>query len=231
MVEKLLEAENIKKSFFKGQQEVKVLSGVNLSIEHGKTIAIIGPSGTGKTTLLQILGMLDQPSSGNVKVRGEIVSKLSDKKISRLRNQFFGFIFQFHHLINEFNALENTMMPLLVRRDSIKLAKEKAKQLLTEIGLSDRLYHKPSELSGGECQRVAVARALIAKPLVVLADEPTGNLDPETAEKVFDGLINLNHSVGSSLIVVTHNHDLANKLDQMVILERGTIAEYDNKRE
>ena len=231
MVEKLLEAENIKKSFFKGQQEVEVLSGVNLSIEHGKTIAIIGPSGTGKTTLLQILGMLDQPSSGNVKVRGEIVSKLSDKKISRLRNQFFGFIFQFHHLINEFNALENTMMPLLVRRDSIKLAKEKAKQLLTEIGLSDRLYHKPSELSGGECQRVAVARALIAKPLVVLADEPTGNLDPETAEKVFDGLINLNHSIGSSLIVVTHNHDLANKLDQVVILERGTIAEYDNKRE
>jgi len=231
MVEKLLEAENIKKSFFKGQQEVEVLSGVNLSIEHGKTIAIIGPSGTGKTTLLQILGMLDQPSSGNVKVKGEIVSKLSDKKISRLRNQFFGFIFQFHHLINEFNALENTMMPLLVRRDSIKLAKEKAKQLLTEIGLSDRLYHKPSELSGGECQRVAVARALIAKPLVVLADEPTGNLDPETAEKVFDGLINLNHSIGSSLIVVTHNHDLANKLDQVVILERGTIAEYDNKRE
>ena len=231
MVEKLLEAKNIKKSFFKGQQEVEVLSGVNLSIEHGKTIAIIGPSGTGKTTLLQILGMLDQPSSGNVKVRGEIVSKLSDKKISRLRNQFFGFIFQFHHLINEFNALENTMMPLLVRRDSIKLAKEKAKQLLTEIGLSDRLYHKPSELSGGECQRVAVARALIAKPLVVLADEPTGNLDPDTAEKVFDGLINLNHSIGSSLIVVTHNHDLANKLDQVVILERGTIAEYDNKRE
>ena len=231
MVEKLLEAKNIKKSFFKGQQEVEVLSGVNLSIEHGKTIAIIGPSGTGKTTLLQILGMLDQPSSGNVKVKGEIVSKLSDKKISRLRNQFFGFIFQFHHLINEFNALENTMMPLLVRRDSIKLAKEKAKQLLTEIGLSDRLYHKPSELSGGECQRVAVARALIAKPLVVLADEPTGNLDPDTAEKVFDGLINLNHSIGSSLIVVTHNHDLANKLDQVVILERGTIAEYDNQRE
>ncbi len=231
MVEKLLEAENIKKSFFKGQQEVEVLSGVNLSIEHGKTIAIIGPSGTGKTTLLQILGMLDQPSSGNVKVRGEIVSKLSDKEISRLRNHFFGFVFQFHHLINEFNALENTMMPLLVRRDSIKLAKEKAKQLLTEIGLSDRLYHKPSELSGGECQRVAVARALIAKPLVVLADEPTGNLDPDTAEKVFDGLINLNHSIGSSLIVVTHNHDLANKLDQVVILERGTIAEYDNQRE
>ena len=227
MVKKILEAENIKKSFFKGQQEVEVLSGVNLSIEHGKTIAIIGPSGTGKTTLLQILGMLDQPSSGNVRVRGEIVSKLSDKKISRLRNQFFGFIFQFHHLINEFNALENTMMPLLVRRDSIKLAREKAKQLLAEIGLSDRFYHKPSELSGGECQRVAVARALIAKPLVVLADEPTGNLDPETAEKVFDGLINLNHSVGSSLIVVTHNHDLACKLDQMVILERGTIRETD----
>jgi lipoprotein-releasing system ATP-binding protein len=231
MVEKLLEAKNIKKSFFKGQQEVEVLSGVNLSIEHGKTIAIIGPSGTGKTTLLQILGMLDQPSSGNVKVRGEIVSKLSDKKISRLRNQFFGFIFQFHHLINEFNALENTMMPLLVRRDSIQLAREKAKQLLAEIGLSNRFYHKPSELSGGECQRVAVARALIAKPLVVLADEPTGNLDPDTAEKVFDGLINLNHSIGSSLIVVTHNHDLANKLDQVVILERGTIAEYDNQRE
>ena len=225
MTQTYLEAVNLRKSFFKGDEEVKVLTGVNLKVRHSETLAIIGPSGTGKTTLLQIMGLLDQPSAGEIKIKGETLSTISDKQTSRLRNRFFGFVYQFHHLINEFSALENTMMPLLVRRESISLARQAAKELLDEIGLSNRLNHKPSELSGGECQRVAVARALIGKPSVVLADEPTGNLDPGTAEKVFDGLLALNQSIGSSLIVVTHNHRLANTLDRQVLLDQGRIKE------
>ena len=225
MTQTYLEAVNLRKSFFKGDEEVKVLTGVNLKVRNAESLAIIGPSGTGKTTLLQIMGLLDQPSAGEIKIKGETLSTISDKQASRLRNRFFGFVYQFHHLINEFSALENTMMPLLVRRESIAQARKAARELLVEIGLSNRLHHKPSELSGGECQRVAVARALIGKPSVVLADEPTGNLDPGTAEKVFDGLLALNQSIGSSLIVVTHNHRLANTLDRQVLLDQGRIKE------
>ena len=225
MTQTCLEALNVRKSFFKGEDEVKVLTGVNLKLRNAESLAIVGPSGTGKTTLLQIMGLLDQPSSGEIKIKGEAVSMISDKKASRFRNRFFGFVYQFHHLINEFSALENTMMPLLVRRESISQAREAARELLGEIGLSNRLHHKPSELSGGECQRVAVARALIGKPSVVLADEPTGNLDPGTAEKVFDALLTLNRSIGSSLIVVTHNHGLADTLDRQVLLNQGRIKE------
>ena len=225
MTQTYLEAVNLRKSFFKGDEEVKVLTGVNLKVRNSETLAIIGPSGTGKTTLLQIMGLLDQPSAGEIKIKGETLSTISDKQTSRLRNRFFGFVYQFHHLINEFSALENTMMPLLVRRESISQAREAARELLDEIGLSNRLHHKPSELSGGECQRVAVARALIGKPSVVLADEPTGNLDPGTAEKVFDGLLTVDQSIGSSLIVVTHNHGLANTLDRQVLLDQGRIKE------
>jgi len=225
MTQTYLEAVNLRKSFFKGDEEVKVLTGVNLKVRNAESLAIIGPSGTGKTTLLQIMGLLDQPSAGEIKINGETLSTISDKQASRLRNRFFGFIYQFHHLINEFSALENTMMPLLVRRESISQARQAARELLAEIGLSKRLHHKPSELSGGECQRVAVARALIGKPSVVLADEPTGNLDPGTAEKVFDGLLELNRSIGSSLIVVTHNHGLADTLDRQVLLDQGRIKE------
>jgi len=225
MIHTHLEAVNIKKSFFKGNQEVKVLAGVDLKVRNAETLAIIGPSGTGKTTLLQIMGLLDQPSAGEIKIKGESVSMISDKQASRLRNRFFGFVYQFHHLINELSALENTMMPLLVRREPMSQAREAARELLAEIGLSNRFHHKPSELSGGECQRVAVARALIGKPSVVLADEPTGNLDPRTAEKVFDGLLALNRSIGSSLVVVTHNHGLADTLDRQVLLDQGRIKE------
>ena len=225
MTQTCLEAINVRKSFFKGDEEVKVLTGINLKIRNAESLAIIGPSGTGKTTLLQIMGLLDQPSAGEIKIKGETLTTISDKKASRFRNRFFGFIFQFHHLINEFSALENTMMPLLVRRESISQARQAAKELLDEIGLSNRLNHKPSELSGGECQRVAVARALIGKPPVVLADEPTGNLDPSTAEKVFDSLLSLNRSIGSSLIMVTHNHSLADTLDRQVLLDQGRIKE------
>ena len=225
MTQTCLEALNVRKSFFKGEDEVKVLTGVNLKLRNAESLAIVGPSGTGKTTLLQIMGLLDQPSSGEIKIKGEAVSMISDKKASRFRNRFFGFVYQFHHLINEFSALENTMMPLLVRRESISQAREAAREVLAEIGLSNRLHHKPSELSGGECQRVAVARALIGKPSVVLADEPTGNLDPGTAEKVFDSLLELNRSIGSSLIIVTHNHVLADSLDRQVFLDQGRVKE------
>ena len=225
MTQTCLEALNVRKSIFKGEDEVKVLTGVNLKLRNAESLAIVGPSGTGKTTLLQIMGLLDQPSSGEIKIKGEAVSMISDKKASRFRNRFFGFVYQFHHLINEFSALENTMMPLLVRRESISQARQAASEVLAEIGLSDRLNHKPSELSGGECQRVAVARALIGKPSVVLADEPTGNLDPRTAKKVFDGLLSLNRNIGSSLIVVTHNHSLAGALDRQVVLDQGRIKE------
>ena len=225
MTQTCLEAVNLRKSFFKGDDEVKVLKGVNLKLRNAESLAIVGPSGTGKTTLLQIMGLLDQPSAGEIKIKGEAVSMISDKKASRFRNRFFGFVYQFHHLINEFSALENTMMPLLVRRESISQARQAASEVLAEIGLSNRLNHKPSELSGGECQRVAVARALIGKPSVVLADEPTGNLDPKTAKKVFDGLLSLNRNIGSSLIVVTHNHSLAGTLDRQVVLDQGRIKE------
>ena len=225
MTQTCLEALNVRKSFFKGEDEVKVLTGVNLKLRNAESLAIVGPSGTGKTTLLQIMGLLDQPSSGEIKIKGEAVSMISDKKASRFRNRFFGFVYQFHHLINEFSALENTMMPLLVRRESISQARQAASEVLAEIGLSDRLNHKPSELSGGECQRVAVARALIGKPSVVLADEPTGNLDPRTAKKVYDGLLSLNRNIGSSLVVVTHNHSLAGALDRQVVLDQGRIKE------
>ena len=225
MTQTYLEAVNVRKSFVKGDDEIKVLTGVNLRLRKAESLAIIGPSGTGKTTLLQIMGLLDQPSAGEIKIKGEAVSMISDKKASRFRNRFFGFVYQFHHLINEFSALENTMMPLLVRRESISQARQAAGEILAEIGLSDRLNHKPSELSGGECQRVAVARALIGKPSVVLADEPTGNLDPRTATKVFDALLSLNRNIGSSLVVVTHNHSLAGTLDRQVLLDQGRIKE------
>jgi len=225
MTQTCLEAVNVRKSFVKGDDEIKVLTGVNLRLRKAESLAIIGPSGTGKTTLLQIMGLLDQPSAGEIKIKGEAVSMISDKKASRFRNRFFGFVYQFHHLINEFSALENTMMPLLVRRESISQARQAAGEILAEIGLSDRLNHKPSELSGGECQRVAVARALIGKPSVVLADEPTGNLEPRTATKVFDALLSLNRNIGSSLVVVTHNHSLAGTLDRQVLLDQGRIKE------
>jgi|TARA_B110000263_G_scaffold184180_1_gene161730 lipoprotein-releasing system ATP-binding protein len=219
----LLELKDIKKVFNKGSELIKVLDGIDLNIHEKQTIGIIGPSGSGKTTLLQIIGMLDQANSGNIKIDGSDTSTLSDKATSKLRNEYFGFIYQFHHLIAEFTALENTMMPLLVRRIGISKAKKAAGILLSAIGLSERLDHRPSELSGGECQRVAVARAMIGKPNIILADEPTGNLDPETAESVFECLLELNETSGSALIVVTHNQQLAKKLDTVIELRLGKL--------
>ena len=224
-MENIIQLNNVRKEFKKGENVVEVLNGVNLTLNQGELIAIIGPSGSGKTTLLQIIGLLDRPTKGDLFVKGENQIDLTDKSRSRLRNQFFGFVYQFHHLINEFSALENTMMPLLVRNEKIKDAKSIARELLSSVGLQGREDHKPHELSGGECQRVAVARALVTSPNIILADEPTGNLDPDTAETVFEKFINLNRSLNSSLIMVTHNHQLAATMDRVFELKHGKLIE------
>ena len=222
-MEKILELKNIHKNFRLGEDDIEVLNGIEISIQQGETFAIVGPSGSGKTTLLQIIGLLDSPTSGELYVRGESPEDLNDKSKSRLRNEFFGFIYQFHHLLNEFTALENTMMPLLIREQTTKEARTKAQDLLIRIGLEHRINHKPHELSGGECQRVAVARALVTSPSLILADEPTGNLDPETADRVFDSFLDLNRSLNTSLIMVTHNQELAKRMDKIYELNFGKL--------
>ena len=222
-MEKILELKNIHKNFRLGEDDIEVLDGIEISIEQGETFAIVGPSGSGKTTLLQIIGLLDSPTRGELYVRGESSEDLNDKSKSRLRNEFFGFIYQFHHLMNEFTALENTMMPLLIRNQTTKEASAKAQDLLIIIGLEHRVNHKPHELSGGECQRVAVARALVTSPSLILADEPTGNLDPETADRVFDSFLDLNRSLNTSLIMVTHNQELAKRMDKVYELNFGKL--------
>ena len=222
-MEKILELKNIHKNFRLGEDDIEVLDGIEISIEQGETFAIVGPSGSGKTTLLQIIGLLDSPTRGELYVRGESSEDLNDKSKSRLRNEFFGFIYQFHHLLNEFTALENTMMPLMIRNQTTKEASAKAQDLLIRIGLEHRVNHKPHELSGGECQRVAVARALVTSPSLILADEPTGNLDPETADRVFDSFLDLNRSLNTSLIMVTHNQELAKRMDKVYELNFGKL--------
>ena len=222
-MEQILELKNIHKNFRLGEDDIEVLNGIEISIQQGETFAIVGPSGSGKTTLLQIIGLLDSPTSGELYVRGKSPEDLNDKSKSRLRNEFFGFIYQFHHLLNEFTALENTMMPLLIREQTTKEARTKAQDLLIRIGLEHRINHKPHELSGGECQRVAVARALVTSPSLILADEPTGNLDPETAERVFDSFLDLNRSLNTSLIMVTHNQELAKRMDKVYELNFGKL--------
>ena len=222
-MENILELKNIHKNFRLGEDDIEVLNGIEISIQQGETFAIVGPSGSGKTTLLQIIGLLDSPTSGELYVRGESPKDLNDKSKSRLRNEFFGFIYQFHHLLNEFTALENTMMPLLIREQTTKEARTKAQDLLIRIGLEHRINHKPHELSGGECQRVAVARALVTSPSLILADEPTGNLDPETADRVFDSFLDLNRSLNTSLIMVTHNQELAKRMDKVYELNFGKL--------
>ncbi len=222
-MEKILELKNIHKNFRLGEDDIEVLNGIEISIQQGETFAIVGPSGSGKTTLLQIIGLLDSPTIGELYVRGKSPEDLNDKSKSRLRNEFFGFIYQFHHLLNEFTALENTMMPLLIREQTTKEARTKAQDLLIRIGLEHRINHKPHELSGGECQRVAVARALVTSPSLILADEPTGNLDPETADRVFDSFLDLNRSLNTSLIMVTHNQELAKRMDKVYELNFGKL--------
>ena len=223
--ERVLEATDVRRAFRQGPIDLEVLLGVNLTVQAGERIAIIGSSGSGKTTLLQILGGLDKPTAGTVRIAGQDIHALDEKARGSLRNQTLGFIYQFHHLLPEFSALENVAMPLLVRRESKAAAEGRARVILGRVGLGERLIHRPHELSGGERQRAAVARALVTNPRLVLADEPTGNLDGTNAENVFGLLLELNRELTTSLIVVTHDRRFAARMDRVLELERGNLVE------
>jgi lipoprotein-releasing system ATP-binding protein len=220
-VRELIQVQQLFKSYGNGGKRVEVLKGIDLTFFQGERAAIVGASGVGKTTLLHILGALDRPTSGKVLYEGRDIFTLNEKELALFRNREIGFVFQFHHLLPEFNALENTMMPCLIQGIPKKEATFRAETVLASVGLRDRLSHKPGELSGGEQQRVAVARALVLEPRVLLADEPTGNLDTKTGESVFNLLQELNKIKGVTLIFVTHNPQLAGQLPRQIQLMDG----------
>lgn len=202
-----------------------VLKGVDLSIQAGEQVAILGQSGSGKSTLLHILAMLDLPDQGEVKIAGADVASMTDNEKAEFRNDNMGFIYQFHHLLMEFDAVENVAMPLLIKGEVEDVAKQKAKNMLDAVGLSHRYHHRPAQMSGGERQRVAIARALVNEPKLVLADEPTGNLDKKNSEQVFQLFLKLNREFGTSLVVVTHDLDLASRFDRVIELDDGKVVE------
>ncbi len=233
-MEIILETKNLSKSYVQGEKEIKVLKEINLRIEKGEVYSILGPSGAGKSTLLHIIGAIEKPSKGEIFFAGENINGVNRNQLADLRNKEMGFVFQFHYLLPEFNALEKVLIPGLIglKNNLVKLNKksekieirERALKLLNEVGLQNRIDHRPRELSGGEQQRVAVARALINNPSLILADEPTGNLDKETGEKVYQLLLELNKKKNVTLVVVTHNQELAKYSNQVIYLEDGKIV-------
>jgi lipoprotein-releasing system ATP-binding protein len=220
----VLRCQNVYRRFSEGSSVLEVLGGVDLSVMSAERLAIIGASGSGKTTLLQIMGGLDDPSTGEVIVGGHTLANTHEAKKSELRNRYIGFVYQFHHLLPEFTAQENVAMPLLIRRERKDAALQQAGKLLERVGLGQRLAHKPGELSGGERQRAAVARALITRPSLVLADEPTGNLDAGNGEHVLQLMLELNRELETSLVIVTHDRAIAGRMDRVLVLENGRLS-------
>ena len=223
----VLEARGVRKSFHQGPKEVRVLENINMTLVAGESLAIVGASGAGKSTLLHILGGLDRPDVGEVLIEGASMWGLKAAERGKIRNHALGFVYQFHHLLPEFTAMENVAMPLLIRGESTQSARDKAVDILNRVGLSERLTHKPGELSGGERQRAAVARALVGNPRVILGDEPTGNLDERTADHVYGLMLDLNQELKTSLLLVTHAKRLARRMDRQLELRMGCLQELE----
>lgn len=217
-------ARDVTKTYHDGTDELQILSGVNISVDLGEMLAIVGASGSGKSTLLHILGLLDEATSGEVLIDGQSSLNFSEKERSVIRNRKLGFVYQFHHLLPEFSALDNVAMPLIVRREPRKDARAQAAEVLEKVGLAERMIHNPSQLSGGERQRVALARALVTQPLCLLADEPTGNLDSKTAANMFELLVGIRQDFNTAFIIVTHDQKLANLADRQLMMERGVLS-------
>ena len=224
-VESILRLEDLKRSFKQGEREIVVLSGASADLRAGQAVALVGPSGAGKSTMLHIAGLLETPDSGRVIVGGQDCATLDDNARTRMRRSEIGFIYQFHQLLPEFSALENVMLPQMIQGASRHAARDRAKALLSTLGLAERLEHRPAQLSGGEQQRTAICRALANKPKLILADEPTGNLDPKTSEVVFRELIGLFKSEGVAALIATHNLELASRMDRVLRLENGLLIE------
>lgn len=219
----VISCENLTKFFIDGDRKIQIFENLNFEVAAGETVAIMGASGSGKSTLLHLLGGLDTPNAGNITIQGKTLAKLNAKQRGLLRNQYLGFVYQFHHLLPEFSALENVMMPLLIGKTSKSEAKHKATEILTQVGLADRLTHRPAQLSGGERQRAAIARAMVTSPACILADEPTGNLDESTAVNVMDLFIDLKQQFNTALVLVTHDQNVADKMDKQYVLQQGEL--------
>lgn len=220
----VLEASNLNRYFFDAHRRLDILSGLELQVQRAERVAIIGSSGSGKSTLLHLLAGLDNPDAGEVRVDGQLLNNLNERARARVRNQHLGFVFQFHHLLPEFSALENVAVPMLLAKRPVAQVKQRAAMLLTQVGLSERMTHRPAKLSGGERQRVAIARALANEPACVLMDEPTGNLDPQTAQEVEGYLEQLNRELGIAFVMVTHDHQLAGRMDRALSLADGRLV-------
>jgi lipoprotein-releasing system ATP-binding protein len=222
----ILELERVRRAYREGKRNLVVLEGASLKLRRGETVALVAPSGAGKSTLLHLAGLLEKPDAGEVRIGGVATSALGDARRTALRRDVIGFVYQFHHLLPEFSALENLMLPQMIRGVAKSVARQRAGELLAFLRLGERGTHRPAELSGGEQQRVAIARAVANKPAILLADEPTGNLDPETAAHVFQMLEALVRSSGLAALIATHNHELARRMDRCVTLEKGHIRDF-----